>query len=123
MNEIAAFVLKSSGFYEAINRNCPYYYLSSEFVALFTDHLPSCPSYIVAQVDHIERRTANSAPLTSERAEHGRDRVDVLMPDIGSNQGLTLVSTLSPYGLHVNRECFIVTVAMLPDTTIHLPTS
>ncbi|KAG6414164.1 hypothetical protein SASPL_126882 [Salvia splendens] len=80
VHEIAAFVLKSPGFYEAINRNCPYYYLSSEFVALFTDYLPSRPSYIVGQAS-------------------------------------------KPYGLPVDPEYFIVTVAMLPDATVHLSTS
>ncbi|KAL1548922.1 autophagy-related protein 11-like isoform X1 [Salvia divinorum] len=124
VHEIAAFVLKSSGYYEAINRSCPYYYLSAESVALFTDHLPSRPSYIVGQVVHIERRIAKSPTPASQLTEHGRDRVDVLMPEIGSNRlGLTSASASNPYGLSVGCEYFIVTVAMLPDTTIHSPTS
>ncbi|XP_057767781.1 autophagy-related protein 11 isoform X2 [Salvia miltiorrhiza] len=126
VHEIAAFVLKSAGYYEAINRNCPYYYLSAESVALFTDHLPSRPSYIVGQVVHIERRTAKSPAPTSQRNEHARERVDVLMPEIASNRlalASASASASNPYGLHVGCEYFIVTVAMLPDTTIHSPTS
>lgn len=120
VHELAAFILNSAGYYEAINRNCPYYYLSAESVALFTDHLPSRPSYIVGQVVHIERQTVKSPPLTSERA----DRVDILIPEIGTNR-LTLNSGSSskPYGLPIGCEYFVVTIAMLPDTTIHSPPS
>ncbi|GFP86983.1 hypothetical protein PHJA_000842100 [Phtheirospermum japonicum] len=109
VHEIAAFILNSAGYYEALNRSCSYYYLSTESVALFTDHLPSRPSYIVGQVVHIERRTTS-----------GEDRVDFL----GTNQ-LTLNSgsASNPYGLPVGCEYFVVTIAMLPDTTIHLPPS
>ncbi|KAL3643027.1 hypothetical protein CASFOL_013842 [Castilleja foliolosa] len=103
VHEIAAFILNSAGNYEALNRSCTYYYLSTESVALFTDHLPSRPSYIVGQVVHIERR------MTS-----GEDRVDFL----GTNQ-----LTSNPYGLPVGCEYFVVTIAMLPDTTIHSPPS
>lgn len=98
MHEIGAFVLKPGGYYEAINRNCPYYYLSAESVALFAEHLPTRPSYIVGQVVHIERRIAKSA-----------------------REGVDAVS--NPYGLSIGCEYFIVTVAMLPDTTIHSPTT
>ncbi|KAK6151545.1 hypothetical protein DH2020_014180 [Rehmannia glutinosa] len=107
VHEIAAFVLNSSGHYEAINRNCPYYYLSAESVALFTDHLPSHPSYIVGQVVHIERRTVKSPPSTSDQVQ--------------SNTGST--STSNPYDLPIGCEYFVVTIAMLPDTTMHSPTS
>ncbi|KAK6136259.1 hypothetical protein DH2020_029990 [Rehmannia glutinosa] len=79
VHEIAAFILNSAGYYEAINRNCPYYYLSAESVALFTDHLSSRPSYIVGQVVHIERRTVKSPSSPSERGGSVRDRVDFLM--------------------------------------------
>ncbi|KAI3444054.1 hypothetical protein Pfo_000719 [Paulownia fortunei] len=125
VHEIAAFILNSAGYYEAINRTCPYYYLSVESVALFTDHLPSRPSYIVGQVVHIERQTVKSPPSTSERAESIRDRVDMLISEIGTSR-LTLNSgsASNPYGLPVGCEYFIVTVAMLPDTTtIHSPPS
>ncbi|KAK6151556.1 hypothetical protein DH2020_014191 [Rehmannia glutinosa] len=107
VHEIAAFVLNSSGHYEAISRNCPYYYLSAESVALFTDHLPSHPSYIVGQVVHIERRTVKSPPSTSDQVQ--------------SNTGST--STSNPYDLPIGCEYFVVTIAMLPDTTMHSPTS
>ncbi|KAM3269926.1 autophagy-related protein 11 [Capsicum chacoense] len=128
VHEIAAFVLNSSGNYEAINRNCPHYYLSAESVTLFTDHLPSRPSYIVGLVVHIERQTVRSSTpsttaTTSVRADHDRDLLDILTSDTGTSR-LSLNSgstTMNPYGLPVGCEYFVVTVAMLPDTTIHSP--
>ncbi|PIN06097.1 hypothetical protein CDL12_21363 [Handroanthus impetiginosus] len=120
LHEIAAFVLNSAGCYEAINRSCPYYYLSTESVALFTDHLPSRPSYIVGQVVHIERKTVKSPPSPSEQLETTRDQVDVLTSETGPNRlSLNSGSASNPYGLPVGCEYFIVTVAMLPDTAIH----
>ncbi|KAL0316549.1 UNVERIFIED_CONTAM: Autophagy-related protein 11 [Sesamum radiatum] len=116
VHEIAAFVLNSSGHYEAINRNCPYYYLSAESVALFADHLPTRPSYIVGQVVHIEHQITKSPS--------DQDHVDILTSETGTSQ-LTLNpgSTSNPYGLPIGREYFVVTVAMLPDTTVHSPPS
>ncbi|XAR66723.1 hypothetical protein NMG60_11013043 [Bertholletia excelsa] len=111
VHEIAAFVLNSSGHYEAINRNCPNYYLSSESVALFLDHLPNRPSYIIGQIVHIERKTVRPPFPTSVQAHHnGGDQVGLLTVDISSS---------NPYGLPIGCEYFIVTVAMLPDTNIH----
>lgn len=122
VHEIAAFVLNSTGNYEAINRNCPHYYLSAESVALFTDHLPNRPSYIVGLVVHIERQTVRSTPSTSVRVDHDRDRLDILTSDTGTSRlSLNSGSTTNPYGLPVGCEYFVVTVAMLPDTTIHSP--
>ncbi|KAL4589931.1 hypothetical protein LXL04_002843 [Taraxacum kok-saghyz] len=105
LHEIAAFVLNISGHYEAINRNCTHYYLSSESVALFADqaHLPHWPTYIVGQIVHIERQTVKTSPV----------RAGVT----GSNQFASTGS--NPYGLAVGCEYFVVTVAMLPDTGIH----
>ncbi|XVE63483.1 hypothetical protein DITRI_Ditri07aG0024100 [Diplodiscus trichospermus] len=126
VHEIAAFVLNSSGHYEAITRNCFNYYLSVESVALFTDHLPSRPSYIVGQIVHIERQTVKPLLPSSTRPVYGRaDPVDQLTSDTGTerlimNSGLSL----NPYGLPIGCEYFVVTVAVLPDTTIHsLPSS
>ncbi|XP_004242621.2 autophagy-related protein 11 [Solanum lycopersicum] len=122
VHEIAAFVLNSTGNYEAIHRNCPHYYLSAESVALFTDHLPNRPSYIVGLVVHIERQTVRSTPSTSVRADHDRDRLDILTSDTGTSRlSLNSGSTTNPYGLPVGCEYFVVTVAMLPDTSIHSP--
>ncbi|CAI9098723.1 OLC1v1035416C1 [Oldenlandia corymbosa var. corymbosa] len=121
VHEIAAFVHNSAGHYEAINRNSSHYYLSSESVALFTDHLPNRPPYIVGQIVHIERQSVRIAPST---VDHVRDRADVPTSDAGSsrfslnNSGSTASNT---YGLPVGCEYFVVTVAMLPDTTIHSP--
>jgi autophagy-related protein 11 len=121
VHEIAAFVLSSAGHYEAITRNCSNYYLSAESVALFADHLPSRPNYIVGQIVHIERQTVKSSPPTSTRPEHGRaDQTDHLTSDMGTDRLiLNSGSTLNPFGLPIGCEYFVVTVAMLPDTTIH----
>lgn len=111
VHEIAAFVLTPSGHYEAITKNSSnYYYLSAESVALFTDHLPSRPNFIVGQIVHIEHQIVKSLP------EHGR----ATTPDRGTTDWLTLNSgsTPNPYGLPVGCEYFVVTVAMLPDTAI-----
>lgn len=115
VHEIAAFVLTPAGHYEAITRNCSNYYLSDESVALFADHLPTRPNYIVGQIVHIERQIVKAA---APWPEHGR--ADKFTPDKGT-EWLTLNSgsTLNPYGLPVGCEYFLVTVAMLPDTTIH----
>lgn len=129
VHEIAAFVLNSAGHYEAINRNCSNYYLSTESVALFTGHLPTRPSYIVGQIVHIERQTVKSLTHTSARTEHGRssEQSDNLTSETGTDRltltpGLTL--TLNPYNLPIGCEYFVVTVAMLPDTPIRsLPPS
>ncbi|XP_060171708.1 autophagy-related protein 11 [Lycium barbarum] len=125
VHEIAAFVLNATGNYEAINRNCPRYYLSAESVALFTDHLPNRPSYIVGLVVHIERQTVRASPSTSSvRADHDRDRLDIMLTSDTGTSRLSLNSgstTNNPYGLPVGCEYFVVTVAMLPNTTIHSP--
>ncbi|XP_073067052.1 autophagy-related protein 11-like [Primulina eburnea] len=121
VHEIAAFILNSSGYYEAINRSSPHYYLSAESVALFSDHLTNRKSYIVGQVVHIERQTVKRLPPSSSvQADSARDLVDMLTPETGTNR-LTFNSgsTSNPYGLPVGCEYFVVTIAMLPDTTIH----
>nr|GMD27589.1 autophagy-related protein 11 [Ipomoea batatas] len=126
VHEIAAFVLNSAGYYEAINRHCPRYYLSAESVALFTNHLPSRPSYIVGQIVHIERQIVRTPPSplpspSTQADHHDRDRVgDSLMSDAGTSRLSSLNSgstSTTPYGLPVGCEFFIVTVAMLPDTS------
>lgn len=124
VHEIAAFVLNSAGHYEAINRNCSNYYLSAESVALFTDNLPRRPSYIVGQIVHIERQTAKPLPPAATRPGQGKaDQVDRLTFDTGTDRlALNSGSTTSnPFGLPIGCEYFIVTVAMLPDTSIHSP--
>ncbi|GMI81138.1 AUTOPHAGY-RELATED 11 [Hibiscus trionum] len=121
VHEIAAFVLNSSGHYEAITRNCSNYYLSAESVALFTDHLPSQPNYIVGQIVHIERQAVKPLLPSSSRPDRGRaDPADQLTSNTGAER-LTLNSgsSLNPYGLPSGCEYFVVTVAMLPDTAIH----
>ncbi|KAH9621697.1 hypothetical protein KSS87_014056 [Heliosperma pusillum] len=107
VHELAAFVLNSSGQYEAISRNCPNYYLSAESVALFTDHLPKQPPYIIGQIVHIERQIVKPLP-TAPRAEH---------PGSASSNRLLSNPVSNPFGLPAGCEFFIVTVAMLPDTT------
>lgn len=116
VHEIAAFVLNSAGHYEAITRNSLNYYLSNESVELFTEHLPCQPNYIIGKIVHIERQTAKLLPPISGRVE----AVDHLTSDTGTDR-LTWTSGAgsNPYGLPVGCEYFIVTVAMLPDTSIH----
>ncbi|GER46965.1 hypothetical protein STAS_24036 [Striga asiatica] len=115
VHEIAVFILTSTGFYEAINHNNSYYFLSSESLALFTDNLTSQPNYIIGQIVHIDRRTVKSTPsLTSERAGDTKDRVDFLTSESTPLE--------NPYGLTVGCEYFVVTIVMLPDT-IHSPPS
>ncbi|KAL8037311.1 hypothetical protein ABFX02_11G031200 [Erythranthe guttata] len=99
VDEIAAFLLNASGQYQAINRDCPYYYLSPDSISLLSDNRPS---YIIGQVVHIERRTVES-PLS----ETGTGRLT-------SSQE----STPNPYGLPIGCEYFVVTTAILPDTNV-----
>ncbi|CAN0838261.1 Autophagy-related protein 11 [Linum grandiflorum] len=132
VHEIAAFVLNSSGHYVAISRNCSNYYLSAESVALFTDHLPSQPSHIVGQIVHIERQIvkpllarANSSPMT--RPDHGRlaaagEQGGRLKSELTVNLGSTSCSS-NPFNLPIGCEYFVVTIAMLPDTIIHSPST
>ncbi|KAG2243579.1 hypothetical protein Bca52824_094577 [Brassica carinata] len=123
VHEIAAFVLNQSGHYEAINRNCPNYYLSSESEALFTDHLPNRPTYIVGQIVHIERQTVKQASTLSASATPEAGKRDYLgSRNLASSSMSTSSSgatTANPYGLSSGCEYFIVTIAMLPDTAIH----
>ncbi|KAJ4913600.1 Autophagy-related protein [Raphanus sativus] len=124
VHEIAAFVLNQAGHYEAINRNCPNYYLSSESEALFTDHLPNRPTYIVGQIVHIERQAVKQAPTLSASASPEAGKKDYLgSRNLGSSSMSTSSSsgatTTNPYGLSSGCEYFIVTIAMLPDTAIH----
>jgi len=121
VHEIAAFVLNSSGHYEAINHNCPNYYLSVESVALFLDNLPNRPSYIIGLIVHIERQTVKQPPpQTSDQLAFFPATSDSGPGRLSLNSG----STSNPYGLPVGCEYFVVTVAMLPDTAIHSqPTS
>ncbi|EPS64935.1 hypothetical protein M569_09838, partial [Genlisea aurea] len=112
VHEIAAFVLNSStGHYEAINRNCPYYYLSAESVALFTENQRRTrPNYIVGQVVHIERQTVKLLPSSSPSSEHHSDNKLLSTPETAASNS---------YGLPVGCEYFVVTIAMLPDTAFH----
>ncbi|XP_010447672.1 PREDICTED: autophagy-related protein 11-like [Camelina sativa] len=127
VHEIAAFVLNQAGHYEAINRNCPNYYLSSESEALFTDHLPNRPTYIVGQIVHIERQLVKlpsslsaSASLEAGKTHHlGSDQVSRTLASSSISKSSSATTTSNPYGLSSGCEYFIVTIAMLPDTAIH----
>ncbi|KAM1216908.1 hypothetical protein TB2_012959 [Malus domestica] len=114
VHEIAAFVLNTYGQYEAISRNCSNYYLSAESVALFTDHLPNQPNYIVGQIVHVERQTVKPLAPSSTRSENN------LTSDMETDR-LTLNSGLNPYGLPIGCEYFVVTVAMLPVPPPFIP--
>ncbi|MCL7049490.1 hypothetical protein MKW94_005096 [Papaver nudicaule] len=96
---------KQAGHYEAINR--------------------SRPTYILGRIVHIERRAVKtSLPLLSEQC---LDQVEKLSPDVTSampqrlSLGMTSTTITNPCNLPIGCEYFVVTVAMLPDTTIHSP--
>ena len=110
LNEIAAFILHKAWYYKTINQNGSHYYLSPESFGLYADDTPHRLSYIVGQIVHIERQTVKPSPPSP-------------VHHTGSSQSaLSLGPTdENPYGLAVGCEFFVVTVAMLPDTTIHLP--
>ncbi|KAJ3679193.1 hypothetical protein LUZ60_017204 [Juncus effusus] len=97
ISELAAFVRNPSGNYEAVNRNCPNYYLCDESIALFSGQNPTQqPEYVIGQIVHIEGRVVQS---------DGNN---------GSGSGTRFGS--NPYGLPVGCEYFVVTVALLPDS-------
>uniref|UniRef100_A0A1D1Z8U2 Autophagy-related protein 11 n=1 Tax=Anthurium amnicola TaxID=1678845 RepID=A0A1D1Z8U2_9ARAE len=120
VHELAVFVLNTAGHYVAINRNHLNYFLSAESVALFAEHLPTRPTYIIGQIVHIEHRIVK--PLASIRTEHVEE-MDLLTSDTSSGCLVPQqVSASNPYNLPIGCEYFVVTVAMLPDT-IHSPPS
>lgn len=118
VHELAAFILNPAGNYEAINRNCPNYFLSPESVALFTEH-SSKPTYIIGQIVHIEKQTAR---LPSSPQVSPDDQGESICSD-NSNRlpSISGKNSSNPYGLSVGCEYFIVTVAMLPDTIHSTP--
>ncbi|KAK8937419.1 hypothetical protein KSP39_PZI011908 [Platanthera zijinensis] len=119
VHQLAAFVLNAAGNYEAINRNCPNYFLSDESVALFTEH-SGRPTYIVGQIVHIEKQIAREA---STSGPVGRDdQVDLSKSESGARLASVAGNKSSnPYGLPVGCDYFIVTVAILPDTIHSIP--
>ncbi|CAI0427610.1 unnamed protein product [Linum tenue] len=122
VHEIAAFVLNADRHYVAISRSCSNYYLSAESVALFTDHLPTPPSFIVGKIVHIECQTVKQLPGAAAAAADQGSSSDVL--EAAADRRLTLNnlgSMMNPYNLPIGCEYFVVTIAMLPDTTIHSP--
>jgi hypothetical protein len=115
---LAVFLPNANGYYEAMNHNCPHYYLSGESIALFQEQgLPSGTPYIVGQIVHIDCKVANLAPspcLSSSSTSDGSPT--------GSEHGSTMTvqtrstrANLNPYGLPLGTEFFVVTVAMVPD--------
>lgn len=111
---LAVFLPNNNGHFEALNHNCPHYYLSGESIALFqAQSLPSGTPYIVGQIVHIDRKVVNLAPASSSSD--------------GSVHGMELSSTpttmaaprarapYNPFGLALGTEYFVVTVAMVPD--------
>ncbi|XP_074560711.1 autophagy-related protein 11-like [Curcuma longa] len=114
VRELAAFVLNSTGHYEAINRNCPNYYLSEESVALFKEQYSISPIYIIGQIVHIERQVVR--PLLSPGSQLADQLEASHNSETGNHQSIGPAAALNPYNLPVGCEYFIVTVAMLPDT-------
>ncbi|KAG6424238.1 hypothetical protein SASPL_114653 [Salvia splendens] len=118
VHEVAAFVLNSSGHYEAINHGCPYYFLSAECVTLFTENVSQNQSCILGKVVHIEQRVVKP-PLPAD------DSSDTVTSSESGGNELTLDrdSIPNPYGLHVGCEYYVVTAAMLPDSVVVSPLS
>ncbi|KAG6413071.1 hypothetical protein SASPL_125770 [Salvia splendens] len=117
IHKLAAFVLNSSGHYEAVNHSCPYYFLSVESVALFTENASQNQSYIIGQVVHIERRVVKPPPPTLEQADDSNDTP--ASSESGGNQSIVDQGSIpNPYGLPVGCEYFIVTIAMLPEAVL-----
>ncbi|KAL3687625.1 hypothetical protein R1sor_013934 [Riccia sorocarpa] len=101
---LAVFIPNGSGYYEALNRNCPNYFLSDESIALFLENLPNGQRYIVGQIVHIDRSIARSSSSSPGESE-------ISVADAGSVSR----SRSNPYGLPLGTEYFVVTVAMVPD--------
>ncbi|KAK4774217.1 hypothetical protein SAY87_029236 [Trapa incisa] len=117
VHEIAAFVLNSWGQYVAVNRNNSNYYLSSESVALFTDHLQTRPSYIIGQIVHIERRVVKSSSSGTGKS-YKKDQQKAAAGMEIERLALNLGSTASSCSdLPAGSEYFIVTIAMLPGSS------
>ncbi|WOK95044.1 autophagy-related protein [Canna indica] len=113
VHELAAFILNSAGHYEAINRNCPNYYLSEESVALFKEQHSSRPAYIIGQIVHIERLIVRS-PISTRT--HQGDQLEASNSETSNRRSIGPGAALNTYNLPIGCEYFIVTVAMLPDT-------
>ncbi|KAJ7550899.1 hypothetical protein O6H91_07G123700 [Diphasiastrum complanatum] len=113
VHELAIFMRNAAGYYEALNHNCPHYYLSDESIALFLEHLPNGQQYIVGQIVHIDRNIARgmfqnipgNSPISSENDISGSNTAAVA----GSR------SRYNPYSLPFGTEFFVVTVAMIPE--------
>ncbi|KAI5055331.1 hypothetical protein GOP47_0030476 [Adiantum capillus-veneris] len=110
VHELAMFSINGSGFYEAINRGCPNYYLSDESVALFLQNLRERPQYIIGQIVHIERNVVR--PLVPPN-QMINSFTDISSTAAGNN----------PYGLPYGTVYFVVTLAMVPDRLPCLPMS
>ncbi|KAG6474658.1 autophagy-related protein 11-like [Zingiber officinale] len=114
IRELAAFVLNFTGHYEAINRNCPNYYLSEESVALFKEQYSINPIFMIGQIVHIERQVV--LPVLSPTSQHGDQLEASRNSETGNHQSIEPAAALNPYNLPIGCEYFIVTIAMLPDT-------
>jgi autophagy-related protein 11 len=112
-HELAVFLPNSVGHYEAVNCNCPHYFLAEESVLLFRHHQPeNAHKYIVGQIVHIDHNVAR--PPSPESVPGGLSE--------GRNEG---GATWNPFGLPLGTDYFVVTVAMVPDftTSLHRTTS
>jgi hypothetical protein len=100
VHELAMFSLNGAGYYEAVNRGCPNYYLSEESVDLFRQNSLEPQAYIIGQIVHIDKNIVR-LPSKTESA-----------PELSSS---VTVPSANPYGLPVGTVYFIVTLAMIPD--------
>lgn len=113
------FLQNANGHFEAMNHNCPHYYLSGESIALFQEQgLPSGTPYIVGQIVHLDRKVASpSGPC----AAGSGGSLDGSLPGSEHGGGTTVVGggrgrgSHNPYGLALGTEYYVATIAMVPD--------
>ncbi|XP_024403661.1 autophagy-related protein 11 [Physcomitrium patens] len=115
---LAVFLRNANGHFEAINHNCPHYYLSGESIALFQEQgLPSGSPYIVGQIVHIDRKIVIPAPPPPPPPNGTLDG-NLQGNELGAGTMLVPArarASHNPYGLPVGTEYYVVTVAMVPD--------
>lgn len=114
---LAVFLPNGSGHYEAMNHNCPHYYLSGESIALFQEQgLPSGTPYIVGQIVHIDRKIANPVPPpSSSSSSDGSLNGSENTVSAAAGVPARTKAPHNPYSLPPGVEYFVVTVAMVPD--------
>ncbi|EFJ36260.1 hypothetical protein SELMODRAFT_79145 [Selaginella moellendorffii] len=108
VHELALFAPNAAGHYEALNRNCPNYFLSEESIALFHGKNEQRRKYIVGQIVHIEHHTVAAPPGASSSS------FSILEGGASSSSSVMGRHRANSYELPVGTEYWVVTVAMVP---------